>query len=89
VLIVEVIPGGPADQAGLQGGNEEVVFGGLKLRIGGDIITAIGKSEVSDMKGLARLLNKSKVGQTITVQIFRDNQPQKHQVLLAERPSGF
>jgi putative serine protease PepD len=35
VLIVEVIPGGPADQAGLQGGNEEVVFGGLKLRIGG------------------------------------------------------
>lgn len=87
VLVVEVLSGSPADQAGLRGGNKEVIFGGLKLLMGGDIITEINKHKIPDMKNLVRHLNKFKPGQTVTLKILRRNLPEEHQVLLAERPS--
>lgn len=86
VLIVEVLPGSPAYQAGLRGGNVEVVVGSLRLLLGGDIITAINDKKVSTMKDLVRLLNRFKVGQTITLIIIRNRSPLALEVLLAERP---
>ncbi len=87
VLIVEVLQGGPADQAGLRGGDKEVIFGGLKLLIGGDIITGINEQKISDMKDLVRNLNKFTPGQTITLKILSKNIPEARQLVLAERPS--
>jgi len=31
VLVVEVVRGSPADQAGLRGGNREAILGGMRL----------------------------------------------------------
>jgi len=87
VLIVEVLPDGPADQAGLRGGYKEVIFGGLKLLVGGDIITGINEHQISDMKDLVRHLNRFESGQTITLKIFRKNLLEEVQVVLAEKPS--
>ncbi len=86
VLVVEVIRGSPADHASLRGGNREVIVGSMRLLLGGDIITAIDSHEMSDMKQLVRLLEKMKVGQTVTLQIFRDGRPMELKVLLTERP---
>jgi putative serine protease PepD len=86
VLVVEVIRGSPADHSDLRGGYKEVIVGSLRLLLGGDIITAIDGHEMSDMKQLVRLLEKSKVGQTATLQIFRDGRLIELNVLLAERP---
>jgi len=86
VLVVEVIRGSPADHADLRGGHREVIFGGMRLLLGGDIITAIDNYKMSDMKQLVRLLEKLKVGQTVILQIVRNGQPKELKVLLAESP---
>jgi len=86
VLIVRVIPGSPADQAGLRGGNRRVIIGGMELLIGGDAITAIDGHPVNDSDELASLLNKMKVGQNITLRIYRDQGPGDVSVTLAEKP---
>lgn len=86
VLVVQVIPGSPAAQAGLRGGHREVIVEGLRLPLGGDIITGIDDHKVTGMKQMVRLLNKLKVGETMTLRIFRDGQPIELNVLLAERP---
>ena len=86
VLVVEVIRGSPADHADLRGGHREVIVGGMRLLLGGDIITAIDNHKMSDMKQLVRLLEKLKVGQTVILQIVRNGQPKELKVLLAESP---
>lgn len=86
VLVVEVVRDSPADQAGLRGGNREVIAGGLRLLLGGDIIIGIDDREISGMKDLARLVDKQRVGQTVALGIIRDGRPLELSVLLAERP---
>ncbi|MFO7599678.1 MAG: trypsin-like peptidase domain-containing protein [Candidatus Desulfacyla sp.] len=86
VLLVQVIRAGPADQAGLRGGNREVAFGGVRFRLGGDIITAIDENRISNMEQLVRQVNGMRVGETLTLHIVRDGRHQEIRVLLAERP---
>ena len=50
VLVVQVVRGGPAHQAGLRGGDREVLVRGIRLFLGGDIITDINGIPVDDMK---------------------------------------
>ena len=86
VMVVQVVRGGPADQARLRGGNREVAIGGVRIRLGGDIIVAVDSKSVSDMKQLVRRLSKMRVGQTLTLNILRDGIPRDINVLLAESP---
>ena len=41
VLVNEVVKDGPADKAGIEGGDTEATIEGAKVRLGGDIITEI------------------------------------------------
>jgi len=86
VLVVQVVSGSPADQAGLRGGHREIIVGSLRLLLGGDIITAIGDHEIHDMRQLVGTMDKMRVGQTVNLQIFRNGRPMELEVLLAERP---
>ena len=87
LLVVDVVPGGPAEQAGILGGNQNVQVGSYELPIGGDIITAIGDKPVASLQDLTVYLeDQTSVGDTITVTLVRDGQLQKIDVTLAERP---
>ena len=86
VLVAEVIRGSPADQAGLRGGDRYIIVGSLKLLLGGDAITALNEHEIYDMRQLVGLLDKYKVGDTVTLRISRNGQFMDLRVLLAERP---
>jgi S1-C subfamily serine protease len=86
ILVVEVVRGSPAHEAGLRGGDQDVIIGHIRLRIGGDIITAIEGKPVSDMKELVRVLDRLRVGQTVTVNVVRDGFKKEISVSLAERP---
>jgi len=86
VMVVQVVRGGPAYQANLHGGNKEVSIGGIRLRLGGDIITAIDNQRISNMEELAREIDDMQVGQTLTLHILRDGMHRELRVLLAERP---
>jgi serine protease Do len=86
VLLAEVVPGSPADQAGLRGGDRYIIVGSLRLLLGGDAVTGLNEHEITDMKQLVGLLDKFRVGDTVTLRIFRKGQFMDVRVLLAERP---
>ena len=45
LLIVQAVPGGSADRAGLRGGTERAYLGNTPIMIGGDLIVAIDGEE--------------------------------------------
>lgn len=86
VLIVEIMQGSPAHQAGLKGGNREGIVSGMRIYLGGDVITAIEGYSISDMNQLIRQLNKLRAGQYITMKILRNGYPMDIRLLLSEKP---
>ena len=88
VLVQSVVEGGPADEAGLQGGSRQARIEGVTLATGGDIIVAIGGVSVRDMDDLIVYLADRSVGQRVTLTVFRDGRRQRIQVTLGERPGS-
>jgi len=56
------------------------------MLLGGDIIIAVGKREISGMKELLRALDKLKVGQNVVLRIFRNGRSLELKTPLVERP---
>jgi len=87
-LLSRVIPDGPADQAGLRGGGETINFQGLNVPSGGDVITAVDGQEISSSEDLPRIVSLLDPGETVTLDIIRDGEPEQVDVTLGERPGG-
>jgi 2-alkenal reductase len=88
VLVGVVTEGGPADRAGIRGGSGEENYRGVRLQLGGDIITAIDGVPLHNFDELlGYLVNNTTVGQTVTLTIVRDGQTMDVPVMLGERPS--
>jgi len=87
LLVVEVVPGGPAERAGMRGGDQLVQLGNVRIPLGGDIITAINGETIADYQALTVYLEtQTQVGDTVEVTIMRGSQEQKFQLTLDERP---
>ena len=88
-LLAEVVPGGPADEAGLQGGDEQVRFQGIPYEAGGDTIVAIDGKPVVQPDDLARYVSAHRPGDTVTVEAVRaGGRREKLRVTLGKRPVG-
>lgn len=86
-LVVDVVPGSPADKAGLHGSDREVTIEGQQVRVGGDVITAIDGQPVREFDDLITYLVRStEVGQTITLTVIRQGKEETVKVTLAARP---
>ena len=71
-LISEVRPGGPAEAAGLRGGSRRVLFNGLAVTVGGDLVVAIGGVPVGSADDLVRLVAERHLpGQTVAFTVLR------------------
>ncbi len=88
LLIVQLYQGSPAEQAGLRGGDRMVRIGFYRLYIGGDIITAIDGNEISESNDIDRVLRRKKVGDRVTLKIYRDRKPMDLSVILTEKPAN-
>jgi S1-C subfamily serine protease len=84
VLIVQAVPGGSAERAGLHGGNQRAYIGNVPVMLGGDLIVAIDGEEIGDQQDLANLMNKHKAGDTVTVTIYRGKKKMDIKVTLSE-----
>jgi S1-C subfamily serine protease len=71
VLIQRVLPGGPAERAGLHGGNETAYLNNRQIYLGGDLIVAIDGHEVTSGQDVAEVMDGHQVGDTVTVTFFR------------------
>jgi S1-C subfamily serine protease len=88
VLVSTVAPGGPADRAGLQGGDQRVNFLGLDVSIGGDIITKIDDYRLRDFDDLiAYLVRETSVGQQVFLTVLREGEQLEIPLTLGERPN--
>ena len=86
-LVVEVVePGSPAEQAGIRGGQLDVVLGGEALLLGGDIITHLNDNPVDTPERLTGAMRSLHVGDTLRVTLFRRGQTQEVVFILPERP---
>jgi S1-C subfamily serine protease len=88
VLVSEVVPGGPADQAGIRGGDTSATIEGAELRLGGDIITEINGKKVNGMEEVVNLVNAAKPGETMEVKVVRGTTTKTLTVTLGVRPSS-
>jgi len=89
VLVEEVTPKSPADEAGLHGSSKSTTIDGQELMIGGDVITAIDGSFVKTIEDvIAYLADHTHVGQKVNLTILRDGKEQTVEVTLEARPSS-
>jgi len=87
-LIAQVTSGGPADEAGLQGGTEQVIIGEEAVVIGGDIIIAINGTRITGIDDLSAYLEEYTLpGQTIDLTVVRDNETITASLELGSRPA--
>jgi S1-C subfamily serine protease len=90
VLILETVPGGAAERAGLRGGDQFVRLTRRQLlAVGGDIIVAVDGQPITDSRDLTIYLEtKTRVGDTVDLTIIRDGLQEHLSLQLDERPGG-
>jgi S1-C subfamily serine protease len=71
LLIVQVVPGGAADQAGLRGGSERAYLGNIPITLGGDLIVGVDDQKVEDQQDLTQIMNNHRAGDTVRITIYR------------------
>jgi len=84
LLIVQTVPGGAADRAGLHGGSERAYLGNTAIMIGGDLIIDIDGEKIESQQNLAQIMNKHRAGDTIRVTIYRGKKKMDVSVVLGE-----
>jgi len=82
-LVQSVVRGGPADDAGLRGGNRQTQQG---LAAGGDLIVKVGDRDIADPSALADTIARLKPGEEVRIEYFRGDERRSAQVKLSERP---
>jgi S1-C subfamily serine protease len=88
VIVQSVVKGGPADEAGVEGGNTSATIEGSEVTLGGDIITAINGKKVAGMDEVIEFVNGAKPGETVELTIIRDGQHKTAEVTLGKRPAS-
>lgn len=84
--VLEVVAGGPAEQAGLQAGDQPTQIQGLYA--GGDLIIAVDGQEVLEFSDMLNyMMLKKQPGDEIEVTVLRDGQEAIIPIVLGERPS--
>ena len=84
LLIVQVVPGGAADRAGLRGGTERAYIGNIPIMLGGDLIVAIDGQQVQDQQDLSQVMNNHRAGDTVRLTIYRGKKKMDVSVTLGE-----
>ncbi|HWI71053.1 MAG TPA: trypsin-like peptidase domain-containing protein [Baekduia sp.] len=84
--IQQVVPGGPADKAGLRAGTRRETFQEQPWRVGGDIVTKVDGKTVRADADLARTLDDKAPGDKVTLTVVRDRSPRDVAVTLGTRP---
>ena len=84
MLIVQTVPGGAAQQAGLHGGAERAYLGNMEILLGGDLIVAINGQPVSSSEDISDIMDKHQVGDAVTVTFFRGKRRMTARLSLGE-----
>jgi S1-C subfamily serine protease len=87
VLVTEVVPGSPADDAGLEGGDTTVVVNGESYVLGGDIITRVDGRAVESAEDVGDRIAEKEPGDRIELEVRREDETERVTVELGRRPA--
>jgi len=87
-LLAEVVPGGPAEEAGLEGGGDKLRFQAGEYRTGGDVILEADGRKVVRPDDLARLVAFRRPGEKVTLTVLHDGEREQVEVTLGKRPDS-
>ena len=87
-LVMEVVDGSPAAQAGIRGGDEDATIDGAPVKLGGDVIVGIDNKTVRKIDDILVYLQREKaVGDELQLTILRDGQETQITAVLGARPN--
>ena len=84
--VQEVVPGSPADRAGLRAGGDRARFQGRAVTDGGDVIVAVDGRKLADENALGVQLLRLVPDQRVTLRVVREGKQRDVRVTLGERP---
>jgi S1-C subfamily serine protease len=85
-LVEVVFEGGPAEQAGVRGGNLAIVVQGEEYLLGGDILTAIQGTPVRTHQDYVAKVRTLKPAQRVKITLMRDGHSRELTLTVSERP---
>jgi S1-C subfamily serine protease len=85
-LVAEVTPDGPADEAGINAGDQRLRFQGGPVTAGGDVIVSVDGQEIVAESDLAEAVSEHRPGDTVVVEVLRDGEEEELEIELGERP---
>ena len=88
VIVQSVVKGGPADKAGIEGGNTSATIDGAEVSLGGDIITEVDGKKIAGMDEVVEIVNEAKPGDELELKILRDGSEKTATVTLGDRPAS-
>ena len=74
VLVVDVLSGGPAEEAGIRGGYIVTNVNGTEIELGGDVIVAIDNTRIPSIDAMRTFIEDKNIGESVQVTVIRDNQ---------------
>lgn len=86
-VVVNVQDGSPADDAGLEAGEEKTTFQSEEVRKGGDVIVAVEGRRLASSGDLADLVSRRDPGEKIRLTVVRGDRERTVTVELDERPN--
>jgi S1-C subfamily serine protease len=87
-MIESVTQGGPADKAGLLGGDISATLNGESIQLGGDIITAVAGKEIATNDDLTAAVANRKPNETVKITFVRNGKTKTVDVVLGDRPAS-
>ncbi|HEV2727056.1 MAG TPA: trypsin-like peptidase domain-containing protein [Solirubrobacterales bacterium] len=85
-LLSEVVAGGPAEEAGLEGGDDKIQFQAAQYRTGGDVILRVDGQEVVEPNDLGEMVAARQPGDVVTLTVLRDGEVEEIELTLGRRP---
>ena len=88
VLVQTVEADGPADKAGVEGGDTTGTIEGIEVGLGGDVITEIDGKKLKTMDEVVAIVSESEPGEEVELTLLRDGDSKTVTVTLADRPDS-
>jgi len=88
VLVDEIVEGGPADEAGIRGGDSSATIEGASIKVGGDVIVAVDGRDVTGMEEVINAVNAAAPGDELTLTVRRGDETKEVTVTLGVRPES-
>ena len=85
-LVSEVVSGGPAEEAGLEGGDDKLRFQAAQYSTGGDVILQVEGQDIVRPDDLAEVIAAHQPGDVVTLTVLHGDEREEVELTLGKRP---